>query len=764
MFMIVRDHLEKQAIERPSKVAILFKDEKITFSDLNTLSNRLANRLLNVGVKKGDRVVLLFQNCPEFCVAYFAILKIGAIAVVLDFRLSPAEMEPIFQEAEATAIVTNVRQKVFIDRVRKSVPTLKHIVVTGAEDEDIRDWHSYEETIEKESSQRISIPLQEEDESLYLYTSGTTGRSKGVVLTNDHLSYFPESIHNALPLSEKDTWGLVLPISHISGPIVMNLMVETGLSVSIIDEMKPKKILDAVQHHHVTIFHAVPPIFQLILNVPHWERYDWSSLKFVAMMGTVVPEQLMKEFSERYPHLTALQGYGATETSPLLTLTHWEDAFRKMASAGKAVPRVDLKIMGQEGKEVPVGQIGEIITRGPQIMKGYLKDPKATAKKIRDGWYYSGDLGRLDEDGYLYILGRTDEMVVTGGLNVYPSEVETVLLNHPKVAEAAVVGIPDARRGQVMRAIVVLKHGETATHREILKFCKERLANFKLPRQLEFKDSLPKSRTGKIAKRQLRTIETAYEKWRDFISQREAFIGPLALILIWYLVSTFQWVNPFFLPSPWSVLVKLKELLLSGTVFPHIAKTVYRMFSGYFFAILLGVPLGIIVGYWEKVYNSLEFVIEFFRGFPATSLFPLFMLAFGIGDAAKIAIVIFSCSLVITINTLYGVRNSSKTRQMVAETMKANKTYIFAKVILPDALPYITAGLRTALSLTLIIIVILEMFIGTEKGLGHLIFNAHMTYRIPEMYAIIIITGLIGYGLNKGFIRLEEEIIHWGGR
>jgi NitT/TauT family transport system permease protein len=482
------------------------------------------------------------------------------------------------------------------------------------------------------------------------------------------------------------------------------------------------------------------------------------------MMGTVVPEQLMKEFSERYPHLRVLQGYGATETSPLVTLTHWEDAPRKMASAGKAVPRVDLKIIGQDGGEAPVNQIGEIIARGPQIMKGYFKDPKTTAKKIKDGWYYTGDLGRFDEEGYLYVLGRTDEMVVTGGLNVYPSEVETVLLNHPKVQEAAVVGIPDSRRGQILRANVVLKHGETATYREILSFCKERLASFKMPRQLEFKDSLPKSRTGKVAKRQLRTTETTYDKWRDFISEREAFIGPLALLLVWYLISTFQWVNPFFLPSPWSVFLELKGLLFSQEVYPHLGKTLYRMFSGYFLAILLGIPLGIVVGYWEKAYSSLEFLIEFFRGFPATSLFPLFMLAFGIGDAAKIAIVIFSCSLVITINTLYGVRNSSKTRQMVAETMKASKTYIFARVILPDALPYITAGLRTALSLTLIIVVILEMFIGTDKGLGHLIYNAHMTYQIPQMYGTIVITGLIGYGMNKGFIKLEEEIIHWGGR
>jgi len=220
-------------------------------------------------------------------------------------------------------------------------------------------------------------------------------------------------------------------------------------------------------------------------------------------MGTVVPEQLMKEFGERYPHLQPIQGYGATETSPLLTRTHLKDAPRKMASAGKAAPRVELKIIDRDGKELKVGQIGEIIARGPQIMKGYFKDPEATAEKIKDGWYHTRDLGRLDEDGYLYIVGRADDMVISGGLNVYPSEVETVLLNHPKVKEAVVVGIPDVKRGQVIRAVVVLKSGEKATPREILSFCKKRLASFKMPRQLEFKDSLPKSSSGKIVKRQL---------------------------------------------------------------------------------------------------------------------------------------------------------------------------------------------------------------------------------------------------------------------
>lgn len=501
--MIVRDYLEKQARERPTKPAILFKEEKITFSDLNALSNRVANRLLNAGIKKGDRIALLFQNCPEFCVAYFAILKMGAIAVDLDFRLGPAEMEHIFQNAEVSAIISNVRENFFIDRALKTVPTLQHIIVAGTKGKEFRDWHSYEEIIEKESCENISIPLQEEDESLYLYTSGTTGKSKGVVLTNHHLTCFPETLRHAVLMSEQDIYGLVLPVSHIAGPCILNLMLECGMTVSIVDDMKPKKILDAVQNHRITYFSGPPSIYQLILNLPHWERYDCSSLRVVSMMGTVVPEQLMKEIGERYTHLQPVQGYGTTETSPLLTMTHLKDAPRKMASAGKAAPQAELKIIGPNGKEVGAGQIGEIIARGPQIMKGYFKDPEATAKKIRDGWYHTGDLGRFDEDGYLYVLGRADDMVISGGLNVYPSEVETILLNHPKVQEAAAIGIPDAKRGQVIKAILVLKPGEKATRREILSFCKERLGSFKMPRQLEFKDSLPKSSTGKVAKRQL---------------------------------------------------------------------------------------------------------------------------------------------------------------------------------------------------------------------------------------------------------------------
>jgi NitT/TauT family transport system permease protein len=223
-------------------------------------------------------------------------------------------------------------------------------------------------------------------------------------------------------------------------------------------------------------------------------------------------------------------------------------------------------------------------------------------------------------------------------------------------------------------------------------------------------------------------------------------------------------VDPFFLPSPVTVGEKLGILLSIVSTYEHILKTFYRMMAGYLIAVGIGVPLGIVLGYWEKIYDSVEFIIDFFRSFPATAMFPLFMLAFGLGDGSKIALVVFGCALLILVNTTYGVHGGSRTRKMVAETMKASEAYIMTKVVLPEALPQIAAGLRLALSLSLIIVVVLEMFIGTTKGLGYLIYNAHMTYQIADMYAYIVLAGLIGYFINQGFVKLEDKVIHWAGK
>ena len=762
--MIVGEYLQRQALERPDKVAVICNEVQLTFSELDRQSNILANWLLTQGVKKGDRAVMLLPNCAEFAVVYFALMKIGVIAVILDFRLSPPEMAPLFDETEAKVLITHTKQKTFAVRMLRQKEHLRYVILLGDEIGEEDDLYYYERIVKKGDTQQPNIPLTDEDEALYLYTSGTTGKPKGVILTYDHHTYFPESMKALQPLTDQDIQGSVLPMSHISGPIVLNLLVDMGHTLVIIDEIRPKKILEEVQRNKINYFHAVPPIFQMLLNLPSRERYDLSSLYFVAMMGTVVAEELMEEWAEEYPHAVPLQGYGATETSPLLTLTHYDDAPRKMSSAGLVCPRAEVKIVDKEGKELPTGEVGEVIARGPQIMKGYFKNPKATEQKIKDGWYYTGDLGRFDEDGYIYILGRADDMIITGGMNVYPSELENVLIAHDKVAEAAVVGIGDAERGQALKAVVVPKVGEEVSKRELMKFCRERLAGFKLPKTIEFRESLPRSRTGKVAKRELRVVESELKRIGEFLGEHKKWIGPVALIALWFLVTVTKMVDPFFLPSPVAVGKQLGILLSTVSTYEHIVKTFYRMMAGYFIAVGIGVPLGIVLGYWEKVYDSVEFIIDFFRSFPATAMFPLFMLAFGLGDGSKIALVVFGCALLILVNTTYGVHGGSRTRKMVAETMKASESYIMAKVVLPEALPQIAAGLRLALSLSLIIIVVLEMFIGTKRGLGFLIYNAHMTYQIADMYAFIVLAGLIGYFINQGFVKLEDKVIHWSGK
>jgi len=767
--MIVGKYLQRQANERPDKVAVICNEVQLTFSELNRQANILANWLLAHGFKKGDRAVMLLPNCAEFAVVYFALMKIGAIAVILDFRLSPPEMAPLLDETETKVLITHSKQKTFAERMVREKKHLQYVILLG-EDTKEKDGENglyhYERILEKGKgdAQEPNSIVKEEDEALYLYTSGTTGKPKGVILTYDHLTYFPESMKAMQPLTEQDVQGAVLPMSHISGPIVLNLLVEMGHTLIIIDEIRPKKILEEIQRNKINYFHAVPPIFQMLLNLPSRDRYDLRSLTSVAMMGTVVAEELMEAWIEEYPHCVARQGYGATETSPLLTLTHIDDAPRKMASAGRTCPRAEIKIVDKDGKELPTGQVGEVIARGPQIMKGYFRNPKATEQKIKNDWYYTGDLGRFDEDGYIYILGRADDMIISGGMNVYPSELENVLIAHEKVAEAAVVGIPDAERGQALKAAIVPKVGEEISKRELMRFCRERLASFKLPKVIEFRDSLPRSRTGKVAKRELKAAEVGLKKYWEFLGEHKKWIGPLALIAVWFLVTITKLVDPFFLPSPVTVGKHLGILLTKAVTYEHIAKTFYRMMAGYTIAAGIGVPLGIVLGYWEKVYDSVEFIIDFFRSFPATAMFPLFMLAFGLGDGSKIALVVFGCALLILVNTTYGVHGGSRTRKMVAETMKASEAYIMTKVVLPEALPQIAAGLRLALSLSLIIVVVLEMFIGTTRGLGYLIYNAHMTYQIPDMYAFIVLAGLIGYFINQGFVKLEDKVIHWTGK
>jgi long-chain acyl-CoA synthetase len=498
--MIVGETLKKAAKMCGDKAAVICGEKRLSFSELYERMSRLSHGMKGLGIKQGDRVALILPNSIQFEEGYLATLNLGGIAMPIDARTKAQELRDILSDAGTAALITTAQFTQLVEEVGKELDFLKNIIISGYEGD---KFVSYENLIAQGAPEEIKVDIKGEDEALYLYTSGTTGRAKGVVLTFNQLDLFPESIKKVVGGSENDIYGVLLPMSHISGPISCNINIVEQMTIVIFEQLSPDYILGAIEKHGVTWTHAVPPIYQLILRSPNIQKFDTKSLRFAAMMGMEVPPEMMRAFSEKFPHTKIIQGYGLTETSPLLTLTYLEDADRKMSSIGKAVPRAEVAIMDEKGALLPVGEVGEIVARGPQIMKGYYKQPEATAAIIRDGWFHTGDIGRYDEDGYFYHLGRKDDMIITRGLNVYPAEVENILAQHPAVGEVAVVGVPDKKRGAAIKAVVVRKKDTEAGEKDLIKYCRKKLTNYKVPQMVEFRDSLPRTGTGKVQKSEL---------------------------------------------------------------------------------------------------------------------------------------------------------------------------------------------------------------------------------------------------------------------
>ncbi len=485
--------LSRWAKESPKKIALIFKEEKISFGDLNQRANTLASALRRMGVEKGERVLFMLPNGTHFAITYFAITKLGAIAVPLDIRLRWEEILPTLYHCEPKVLIT-FRSLYYLF---ENLFDTKAILIGGqGKKGDFLAWEDI-----PLSTKEIETETKDPEDALYLYTSGTTGRQKAVVLTFGNLDESPRVMGEVVHTGKDDIAGIILPMSHISGPILLNGLAAQGSTLVIFESLRPEGILETIERHQVNWFHGVPLIFQLLLESK--KEYRLQSLKWIAMMGTQVPLNLVQEFAKKYPHVKVIQGYGLTETSPFISLTPLEKAEEKPSSIGRPVPRAEVRVVDEKGRPLPKGQVGEIIVRGPMVMKGYYKDPQATSERIKDGWLYTGDLGKFDEDGYLYFMGRRDELIITGGLNVYPQEIEGVLLAHPKIAEVAVAGVPDEKRQRVIKAIIVSK--EEVSKKEILDFLKGRLASYKLPSIIEFRKDLPKTSTGKVIKGELVT-------------------------------------------------------------------------------------------------------------------------------------------------------------------------------------------------------------------------------------------------------------------
>jgi long-chain acyl-CoA synthetase len=485
------DVLEKTAARQPQKTAIIAKEEQLTFAELNRRVHALAGHLQQEGIRQGDRVGVLLPNSAAIPLSYYATQKIGAVTVILDARLKGIELQGVLKDADLKLLI--VHSQLFPE-VEEAFKAITPIPVWISEADGDRSFES------RFSSPAGTVWLPKfnaNDDALILYTSGTTGEPKGVVLSYRNLVQYPHVMSEMKVVDAATMRGCILPMSHIVGPVVCNELALRGYTLVIFDQINPITLLEGIQKYRVNVFESVPIVFQLLLGVKNLASYDTRSVKIAAMMGTSIPLPLLRAFQAAQPHIKVIQGYGLTETSPMITLVEPDKAEAKMGSIGRAVPGVEVKIVDEHDKEVPVGEAGEIITRGPHVMKGYFRRADATAQRVRKGWLYTGDVGKVEADGYYYHLGRRDDMIITGGLNVYPAEVENLIYTYPGVQETVVFPIADPKRGQVIGVAIVPRPGTSIAEKELLTFLRANLANFKVPDKIVLRESLPRTSSGK---------------------------------------------------------------------------------------------------------------------------------------------------------------------------------------------------------------------------------------------------------------------------
>jgi long-chain acyl-CoA synthetase len=500
--MNVSKLLSELAVLKSNETAIIFNEQQFTYGMLNAIANSLAGYLVEKGIGNGDNIAVILPNCPEFAFIYFAASKIGAIFTPIDTRLGENEINSILDNTRAKACFVYPS---FQYKNRLSQHVLE-VDITGEQFISIVQ--------NPQATNDIVADVYPADTALYLHTSGTTGRAKIVELTFLNLNCFPDAMKNCVVLGEKEILGIILPMSHISGPIILNLLLVNRCKLVIIDSINPVSLFENISKHKITYFHAVPPVFSLMLKSGFAERYDTSSLDLIAMMGTSVPVSLMNAFKKAFPHVVVLQGYGLTETSPLVTLTRREDADDKRASIGTLVEGAEVKVIDEKGAQVQIGEIGELVVKGPMVMKGYLGIAEQDNERLKDGYFHTNDLVKFDSDNYFYHMGRRDDLVVlANGQNVYPAEIKNIVFSRPAVLDSEVIGVySEKMQGNVLHAFVVPTQQGALNENEIRNLCQNKLGSIKRPRYVTILESIPKTSTGKSNIQELKNLSDIHDR------------------------------------------------------------------------------------------------------------------------------------------------------------------------------------------------------------------------------------------------------------
>jgi acyl-CoA synthetase (AMP-forming)/AMP-acid ligase II len=490
---------------RPERIALHFEGQRISYETLDRRASQVAQGLIAAGANPQSRVAVLAKNGPDFFELWFGAAKAGVVLVPVNYRLAPPEIAYVVNDAAAELLFVGADFYAAIEKVRADLKTVRRIF---ALDGPHADWVEYEAWRERQETSDPLLPLNGGDVAIQMYTSGTTGHPKGAQLTHDNLLTLLPSV--------MDQWGswrgsdvnlVCMPLFHIGGSGWALVGLYCGVENVLTRDFDPAAILRLVPRHRITKALFVPAMMLFLLQQPQCRDTDFSSLDLVVYGASPAPLDLVRKALATFGCGLA-QVYGLTETTGGITYLppedHGEHAVERMKSCGRPMRGVELKIVDGAGKELPPGEVGEVICRTPQIMRGYWNLAEATRRSIRDGWFHTGDAGYLDRDGYLYIYDRVKDMIVSGGENIYPAEVESALFGHPAVADVAVIGVPDAQWGEAVKAIVVRKPGAGATAMELIDYARERIAGYKLPRSIEFAEALPRNPSGKILKSELR--------------------------------------------------------------------------------------------------------------------------------------------------------------------------------------------------------------------------------------------------------------------